>query len=315
MTEFEETGLDPETIYIEGQNDLQAQLEERMQNEFNMIPGEVQALFDPAPRRGKGRKGKRCGTAKQHAKMPQMFPTVCASGKSPRKAGRGKKQSARRYDPAPVRQNVTRYVTVTKEKVRKGTKKAKSAGTKLFNKLEPYIPVGVGIGALYSLYNTHLTELKAAGKLNKDGTPVASIIDAVMYDINNWSTVGNGMTGASTRLQEHWKEILSGVLGGLVVQEGTKGTKYSRTGKVAGRSLMAIGGAYAIKAILDPPVQAGNPVRQVSQSVQRVQTQYQSAQTTQSTAIQSAGRVRGNVQFTPTVPVPVIQNAVYKNIY
>jgi len=273
--EYENTGLDPEITFNEGvaagQFNLQAQLEERMQTELNMSPEEVQALFDPAPRIGKGRKGKRCGTAKQHAKMPQMFPTVC-DGKSPRKARGERRQSARRYDPAPLRQNVTREVTVTKERARKAGRKARSAGTKLYNKVEPYIPVGVGIGALYSLYNTHLTELKTAGKQNKDGTPVATIIDAVMYDINNWSTIGNGMTGASTRLQEHWKEILGGVLGGLVVQEGSKGTKYSRAGKVAGKSLMAIGGAYAIKAILDPPVQAGNPVRQaVSQPVRTYQ--------------------------------------------
>ena len=281
MKEFEDTGLDPEMIYIEGQNDLQAQLEERMQTELNMSPGEVQALFDPAPRRGKGRRkggGKINCSAKQRATMPQICKGS-GSKKSVRtfdpapKSRRHKRRASRRYDPAPQ----SRYVVI-KQKARRGAKRAKTAGAKLFNKLEPYIPVGVGIGALYSLYNTHLTELKAAGKLNKDGTAVTTIIDAVMYDINNWTTVGNGMTGASTRLQDHWKEILGGVIGGLVVQEGTKGTKYSKYGKLAGNSLMAIGGAYAVKAILDPPVQAGNPVRQVSQSVKTISHPIQIAQ-------------------------------------
>jgi len=260
MTEQYETGLDPEQIFNEGataeRSALQNELSDRLQSELGLSGDEVEALFDPAPRRGKGRrKGKRCGTAKQHRAMPQIFSSVC-SGKArsmdPRPKRRHKRHAARRYDPAPLRETVRN--TMQRVRRNKHVKRAKSAGAKLMDKAQPYIPYAVGAGVLYSLYSTHLNELKAASAKNKDGTPVTTLVDAVMYDINNWSTIGNGLTGASTRIQEHWKEILGGAVGGLVIQEASRGTKYGKVGSIAGKSAMAIGAAYLIKALLDPPV-------------------------------------------------------------
>jgi len=317
MTEHNEyeTGLDPEQIFNEGataeRSALQNELSDRLQSELGLSGDEVEALFDPAPRRGrKGRKrGKINCSAKQRATMPQICKGGAARTLDPRPKRRGSRHAARRYDPAPIRQTVRTYVA--KARKNKYVKKAKSAGAKLMDKAQPYIPYAVGAGVLYSLYSTHLTELKAASAKNKDGTPVATLVDAVMYDINNWSTIGNGLTGASTRIQEHWKEILGGAVGGLVIQEASRGTKYGKVGSIAGKSAMAIGAAYFIKALLDPPA-TSQPVRQPIKTVyqpapQIMQASYQ--------PVQTDSRVRGgDVSYIPpTSDMPANQTNFVRN--
>lgn len=256
MTKTKEAGLDPEKIFnegtIAGQSGLHEQLGGRLQAELGLSPGEVEALFDPAPRRGRGRKASR-----KYDPAPR----------------RGHK--ARRYDPAPSR--ARQYV-------------AKAKAGKILNKIMPYIPVGVGLVTFVSLYQTRADELKAAGKLNKDGTPVAGVVDAFMYDINNFSANG-GMSSASDRLMASWKEILGGVGGGLAVKELSKNTKYAKYGSLAGKSLVAIGAAYAGKAFFDPPINnTGMPVRQMVQQEQ-IQTRYIPAP-----QMQQDNRVRGTPQ-------------------
>jgi len=91
MTEHEyETGLDPETIFNEGaatgQADLQNELSDRLQSELGLSGDEVEALFDPAPRKGKGRKrGKINCSAKQRATMPQICKGGAARTFDPRR--------------------------------------------------------------------------------------------------------------------------------------------------------------------------------------------------------------------------------------
>jgi len=184
------------------------------------------------------------------------------------------------------------------------------------DKAQPYIPYVVGGGVLYSLYSTHANELKAAGALNQDGTPVNGVYDALKYDLNNWSTLGGGLTGAGTRIQDHWKEILGGAVGGLVVQEASRGTKYGKVGSIAGKSAMAIGAAYLIKALLDPPVNGQTPVRQPVRTIYQPASQPQiMAPQTTFQPVQTDSRVRGgDVNYVPPVSnMPANQTNFVKN--
>lgn len=256
MTEFEETGLDPEHIFNEGQVagqlDLQEQLGARLQDELGLSPEETQALFDPAPRRGrKGKRGKVNCSAKQMAKMPQ----ICKGVKSIRRAKSGRTSVGRTYDPAP--RNPGRVARVT-NRVRR-----RASG--MVNRVLPYVPLAVGAGTFYSLYSTRATDLKAAGKLNKDGTPVDGVVDAIMYDINNY-TANGGTTGSIDRLKDELPGIIIPLIAGFAVSAGTRGTRYSKYGNVANKSLVAYAAAVAGKAILDPPLsntRARSPAAQV----------------------------------------------------
>ena len=307
MTEQYETGLDPNEIFNEGaaaeRSHLQDELSARLQSDLGLSPEEAEALFDPRPRKHKGRKGKRACTAKQWAKMPQ----ICSGSRhkarryDPAPDPRPRHRRSRRYDPDPA---PSRYTT----KVRKYAKQAKGTVSKLMDKVEPYIPVGVGVLTFYSLYQTRLDALKLAGRLNKDGTPVATVIDAIMYDINNWSAAapigGGGMTGAIDRLQANWGPILGGVLGGLVVDEFSRDTKFSKMGRIAGKSLVAYGAAQAAKSILDPPTTSGLPVRRINGTV----TQGQAVQASNGVIDQNRMRSQSSVQ-------PVASSSGFVNPY
>ncbi len=246
MTEELETGFDPEHIFNEGQVagqlDLQEQLGARLQDELGLTPEETQALFDPAPRKGKKRGKVNC-SAKQWAKMPQ----ICKQTGRPIKAHHAR-HAVRSYDPAPGK------VTQAAHRVKRRT-------SGMVNKVLPYVPVLVGAGAFWSLYSARATELKTAGKLNSNGTPVNGVIDAIMYDINNY-TANGGTTGSIDRIKANLPTILGSLIGGFAIGAATKGTKYSKYGDVANKSLMAYGAAVGLKAILDPPLNSGQPVRQ-----------------------------------------------------
>jgi len=193
------------------------------------------------------------------------------------------------------------------QKVRrnKHVKRAKSVGAKLMDKAQPLIPWAVGGGVLYSLYNTHLNELKAAGAKNADGTPVTTIYDAVKYDVTNWTTIGGGVSGAGTRIGEHWKEILLPIVGGLIVREGSTRTKYSKIGNVAGWSSVGVGAAFFLKALLDPPVN------------QQVRTEYLPMPVTSaySQPVQTDSRVRGgdSTYIAPSSNMPMNQTNFVQN--
>jgi len=271
MDRQDEIGFDPEQIFnegtIAGQADLQAQLRDRLQAELNLSQDEVEALFDPAPRRHRRghKRGKINCSAKQRATMPQ----ICKGASSGRKTRRHARRSAvRTYDPAPSK---------TMQTVRRAGSRVKRRASGVVNKVLPYVPLIVGAGTFYSLYSTRATDLKAAGKLNKDGTPVDGVIDAIMYDINNYSVPitsggGGGTAGSIERVKGELPSIIGSLIGGFAISAATKGTKYSKYGDVANKSLMAYAAAVTGKAILDPPIN-GAPVRSSQQVGQVVQAQ------------------------------------------
>ncbi len=272
MTEFE-TGFDPDEIFNEGAVMATADLQEQMSGQLTDLGftgDEIEALFDPAPRKGKhGKHGKKCGTAKQVRAMPQIFGRVCAKGTHVRlndPASRKMKRSsyhnaARDYKGIHhTWQPVGAHSRRTFDPASKTSRKAKDLLSKLA-KHEMAIGGVAAVGTFLALYNTRAGVLKAAGAKLKDGSAVDGMLKAIQYDYEQFTTNG-GWTGASTRLQAAWKHVLGFGLGGILVNQVAADyvpSKYKKITRLIGTIMTGIGAGYAGKAILDLPDSATPP--------------------------------------------------------
>jgi hypothetical protein len=237
--------------------DLQDEIESRLVSESGMSPEEAQAFFDPAARRR--HRGKVHCSAKQRAKMPQ----ICKGSRYDPAPRRHKKSKSKRYtkrttvvhktyDPASHKRRY-RYTHKSRGRGRRYDPAPMKTSTNIMNAVVKFTPPVVGLGLFYTKYNDRLTALKGIGAKNQNGTPVASIVDAIMYDIYNWNTAG-GLSGASTRIKADLVWILGTLIGGPVLEQLTKRTRYAKAGQLVGRSAMWAGGALALKDLLDPPL-------------------------------------------------------------
>lgn len=249
MTKEQDGVQTPEEIAFEEgvQYQLNADAEHREQTIDQLIdagldPEEVEALFDPAPRRGKGRRGgKRKCSAKQWAKMPQ----ICRGTKG------AKVRTARHpvmvYDPAPrggYRAAAGRYYK------KKGGAKGLIAG------LKPMVlPIAI-LGTVYQKYTERATALKAAGA--QIGTPphlVDGVLDAFMYDLKNRPT-----TSMMDRLKAKSGEIVTPAIIGMGLKYGAKKVKLhpkvNQVASIGGDAFIGAAIGKVISTILDPP----NPI-------------------------------------------------------
>lgn len=246
MVKPEDTGFDPETTFNEGrelgQNEAEAALREEIYEmaESGMQPDEIEeALFSGdtdiyKPRR---RGGKRKCSAKQWAKMPQ----ICRGGGGGRR-GRGR-HPAMVYDPAPrggYRAAAKRYYK------KKGGAKGLIAG------LRPLILPGSVVATVYDKYTERAVALKAAGAMNKDGTPVDGVFQALMYDIQN-----RPVTSVMDRMKTNASEIITPAILGVGLKYGAKKVKLhpkiNQVASMGGDALIGVAIGKVISTWLDPP--------------------------------------------------------------
>lgn len=264
--------FDPETIFEEGRiageelasSVLREQVSEQLAG-IGLDKAEIEALFDPAPRKGKGHmRGKINCSKRQRETMPQICKGERVHDPAPKRTVRkyhpapdytGSHHSwqpvsghyRRTFDPAPMREQV-------RETARRGSKKAKDLLTKL-TKNEMAVGGVAAVGTFLALYQQRTGVLKAAGTKLKDGTTVGNLLQAIQYDFEQFSANG-GIGAIPGRLQAAWKAILGFGLGGLATREFIADIvprKYKKLAIVLGDVAMGIAGGYALKAVADLP--------------------------------------------------------------
>jgi hypothetical protein len=238
MTELNsEPGLNPDEIFDEGlqsgheiaTEELQEEIIDRLIDEGGFDPEEAEAFFDPAPRRGRGRRrGKIHCSARQRATMPQICKGNGSRSYDPAPRRRHRRRSPRRYDPAPQRK-------VTARKGKKG----------ILAKVRKFALPGAAVGTFLTAYMARATQLKSANA-QLDGKVVDGVYAAIMYDVKNFST-----DAAMARLKDNAGEIVTPLIAGYAVKQiGILG-KYSG---LAGDLLTGMGMGLAAKKVLDPPI-------------------------------------------------------------
>lgn len=253
---YEHLDIDPGTIFEEGAAsgvaEFQEQLEEQLAAE-GMTQEEIEAFFDPAPRKGKRGHGKvkNC-SAKQWKKMPQ----VCSGNRRYDPAPRSKTMkrtayhnsasdymrvhhnwrpvtahSRRTYDPAPVKHH----------------KKAKG----LIAGLKDLVLPGAVIATVYSKYVERATALKAAGAI-LDGKLVDGVFAALQYDLKNRPT-----SSIMDRMKTNASKILTPAILGVGVKYAAKKVKLhpkvNQVASMGGDGLIGNAIGTIISTILDPP--------------------------------------------------------------
>jgi len=216
----------------EGAVEVPAEIEELEGQllEAGFDPSDVEeALYDPAPRRRK------------HRKVHHRKHKAAAIVYDPRKRRVSHKVShrRRRYDPAPKRSVTARRTS------------RKAGMTKILTKLRPYIAPAVGLYSFYAAYQTRLVALQGIAAKNKDGTPVSSVFQAIMFDVDNFNS-----TDAWARVQAQVSDYGLPLAAGYGVKQFHVGGKYSG---IIGDVLMAFGAQKLAKVILDPPAVAARP--------------------------------------------------------
>lgn len=182
-------------------------------------PSEVEEmLFDPAPRRRRGRRRR---------KSTRRYDPA------PRRRRRTRRRS-RRYDPAPRARSAY-------PRRRKGyRRRAKGA----LGKLKKYVMPGVAGLTFYGAYQQRSKDLLAAGSITKD-----SVFDAIMYDVKNF----NG-ADAMTRLQDNATEIITPVIGSVIVKAVKPGGQIGKVAGIMADALMGYATGKFGKVVLDPPM-------------------------------------------------------------
>lgn len=247
----EDTGFNPELIFEEGRvageelasSALRESIEGQLEG-LGLEQDEIEALFDPAPRRkGKHRRGKIHCSKRQRETMPQICKDKAydPAAKKHHNWARVSGHYRRTFDPAPLR-----------EEVRRGGRKAKDLLTKL-TKNEMAVGGVAGVGTFLALYNTRAGVLKTSGAKLKDGSAVDGMLKAIQYDFEQFEANG-GFSAIPDRLQAAWKPILGYGLGGLVVRNVVAEyvpKNYKKLAVVIGDVMMGIAGGYTLKAGID----------------------------------------------------------------
>jgi hypothetical protein len=277
----DELDFDPENIFEEGRSLGQEETDEAIREQLasDLISAgqdvdEVEALlFDPAPRRkGSRKRGKINCSPRQRATMPQ----ICKGSRSRRKYAPARPMSHRfnpvsgsYYDPAP-RRSVTAKRTG-------GKRPAKG----LIAGLKPLVLPAATLATIYMKYTDRATKLTAAGALNKDGTPVKGVFDAIMYDLQNRPT-----TKVIDRVKAQAGSIVAPALIGVATQYTTKKIKMNgklkQAANLGAEGLIGMGIGNLINAILDPPDPVGGIKSQAGNVIQMVPAAQQTRSSTPS---------------------------------
>jgi len=222
-----------ETAYDIASQEIQEQTQDLME-EQGYDPDEIEALFDPAPRRHHRRHHRR-QTHRQVA-----------------------------YDPAPRRRSRRRETTGKKRRSSKRGSGIKKSIGGLLN----YAGIIAGSTKFYLDYSARATTLKTAGSLLKDGTPVDGILKAIQYDMENFNS-----TDAMARVKTAAPTIVGEAVVGYIAKTSKVNSMLKGYGQPLGDAAYGVAGATLLKAFLDPPVGQPQVARRTVIQAQATQVQ------------------------------------------